>query len=155
MENYQEMLNINEAVEIPETLSLLPVRDLVVFPFGVMPLLVGREKSLTAVDFAKKNNNLLLVATQKDSEKEEIRSNDIFRVGTICRIREILEFPNGHSKVVVEGIKRAKISRFLRHPECFLTRVNVLEEQEDGQEIPEVYQKQMLFYFQEYIGFTP
>ena len=154
MENYPTKLNIDDITDIPETLPLLPIRDLVVFPFGVVPLLVGREKSLAAVDFARRNNNLLLVATQKDSNKDNIRPNDIFRVGTICRVREILEFPNGHSKVVVEGILRARITRFLRKKACFITNVDVLDDRSEHQEIPEVYLKQLLFYFQEYVNFN-
>lgn len=155
MDTIQKILRGEEIAELPESLPLLPIRDLVVFPHSVVPLLVGRKKSLAAIEFAKANDNLLLVTTQKDSEKEEIQSSDIYRVGTISRILQILEFPNGHSKVVVEGITRVRINRFMRNRNFFQTRLQAFEDVDDVGSASEVFVKQLFFYFQEYVSFTP
>lgn len=155
MKKIQKILKGEELVEIPETLPLLPVRDLVVFPYSVVPLLVGRKKSLAAIEEAKKNGNYLMVSAQRNSEKEEVRSGDIFRVGTVSRILQILEFPNRHSKVVVEGVIRARVQRFHRNARFFQTSIDIFEETNDLAKVSEVYLKQLYYYFQEYVSFTP
>ncbi len=155
MTKIQKILKGEEILEIPSTLTLLPIRDLVVFPYSVVPLLVGREKSLAAIRAAAENENLLMVATQKDAEKESIRSSDIFRIGTICRILQVLEFPNGHAKVVVEGIIRAKVNRFLRRKNFFETDIDIFDENIELSDLSDVYIKQLFHYFREYISLTP
>ncbi|MGH1363495.1 MAG: endopeptidase La [Calditrichia bacterium] len=153
MEKKSSRSKSDELPEIPQKLPLLPIRDLVVFPHSVVPLLVGRDKSLAAIQSAKENGNYLMVATQKDSEKENIKASDIFRVGTVSKILQVLEFPNGHSKVVVEGIVRAHASRFVRNSAFFQTNINVFNEADIL--FSEVQIKQLFYYFQEYINFTP
>ena len=141
-------------IDIPETLPVLPIRDMVVFPNAVIPLLVGRERSLAAVEEARDGHSLIMVITQKDSDQEAIQAADIHRVGTICQILQILDFPNGHSKVVVEGLVRGRIKRFLRNPAFFNARVEVREDppmDEDGEGLIQ----QLMFYFQEYISYSP
>lgn len=155
MTKIQKILKGEEILEIPSTLTLLPIRDLVVFPYSVVPLLVGREKSLAAIRAAADNENLLMVATQKDAEKETIRSSDIFRIGTICRILQVLEFPNGHAKVVVEGIIRAKVNRFLRRKNYFETDIDIFDENVELSDLSDVYIKQLFHYFREYTSLTP
>ena len=155
MEDHQKILKGDGILEIPSTLPLLPIRDLVVFPYSVVPLLVGRQKSQAALKFAKHNENLLIVSTQKDSDKEKIRSSDLYRVGTICRILQILEFPNGHAKVVVEGIIRARIKRFKSNRQYFRTDIDIFEEMSELTEVSETYLKQLFHYFQDYLSFTP
>jgi ATP-dependent Lon protease len=155
MKGFQEFIKGDEIIQIPGTLPLLPIRDMVIFPYSVVPLLVGRDKSLAAIEIAKHNHNLLLVATQKYPDKEDIRSSDIYRVGTVCRILQVLEFPNGHSKVVVEGITRARIRRFMNKRQFFQANLEVFEAGDQAGRLSEVYLKQLFYYFQEYINFTP
>ncbi|MEL6822221.1 MAG: LON peptidase substrate-binding domain-containing protein, partial [Calditrichota bacterium] len=155
MEKKSSKKNKISTTKIPQKLPLLPIRDLVVFPHSVVPLLVGRDKSLAAIQSAKENGNYLMVATQKDSEKENIKASDIFRVGTVSKILQVLEFPNGHSKVVVEGIARAHTSKFLRNTAFFQTNIDLFEEKENEVLFSEVQIKQLFYYFQEYINFTP
>ncbi|MCK6623468.1 MAG: endopeptidase La [Calditrichaceae bacterium] len=155
MKTIQQFTKGDETIRIPGTLPLLPIRDLVIFPYSVVPLLVGREKSLAAIEIAKHNDNLLLVATQKNPEKEDITSADLFRVGTVCRVLQVLEFPNGHAKLVVEGITRARINRFLKNRQSFHAQISLFREQETFTRVSEAYLKQLIYYFQEYISFTP
>lgn len=155
MEKIQKIRKGDEIVEIPDVLPLVPVRDLVVFPYSVIPLLVGRDKSLNAIAQAKHTDNLILVATQKDSEKETIRAADIFRVGTVSRVLQVLEFPNGYAKIVVEGIIRARIKRFTGRRQSFQAKIDIFEEVAELNEPSGVYLKQLFYYFQEYLSLTP
>lgn len=155
MEQSSRQSDINVLDVLPDSLPLLPIRDIVVFPYSVVPLLVGRDKSLAAVNQARQKDEFILVATQKDPEKEVIRSADIYRIGTICRVLQVLDFPNGHAKVVVEGIRRARVSKFIRNSKYFEVAVDYFEEMEDLPKSSQVYIKQLYYYFQEYINHTP
>ncbi|MEJ2636378.1 MAG: LON peptidase substrate-binding domain-containing protein, partial [Calditrichia bacterium] len=112
----------------PQEVPLLPVRDRVVFPHAILPLVVGRPKSVEALDAAETSNGFILIATQKNAEKEEIKSRDIYRVGTLSRILQVLRLPNNYLKVVVEGIGRARITRFASYKDYFRTQLEIFPE---------------------------
>ncbi|VTR20727.1 ATP-dependent protease LA [Actinobacillus pleuropneumoniae] len=94
-----------KAIELP----LLPLRDVVVFPYMVMPLFVGREKSIQALRAAMDSNKQLFLVTQQDPNKEEPTTEDVYSVGVIANIIQMLNLPDGTVKVLVEGQQRAKI----------------------------------------------
>jgi len=104
--------NDEREIEIPDRLPLLPVRDVVIFTDMVLPLYIGRERSLRAVEAAMKKDRLLLLATQKDPMSEDPKPRDIYRVGTVCRILRMIKLPDGHFKVLIHGLEKAKIIRF-------------------------------------------
>jgi ATP-dependent Lon protease len=104
--------NDEREIEIPDRLPLLPVRDVVIFTDMVLPLYIGRERSLRAVEAAMKKDRLLLLATQKDPMGEDPKPRDIYRVGTVCRILRMIKLPDGHFKVLIHGLEKAKIIRF-------------------------------------------
>ncbi len=155
MDDFQRVLKGSEVLDIPSILPLVPVRDIVVFPYSILPLLVGRKRSLKAIKQARMQDNLILVCSQKNPEAEQIKANDVHRVGTVCRILQILEFPNGHSKVVVEGIIRARVKRFLSNRHFFQTEIDIFEELHDLSEQAEDSIRQLYFLFQEYLSFAP
>ena len=108
----------------PDTLDVneypvLPLRDVVVFPHMVIPLFVGREKSIVALQFAKENDNQVLLVAQKDANKDEPANKDIYSTGCVANILQLLKLPDGNLKVLVEGISRAKINH-LRPVDDFL-----------------------------------
>ena len=149
-----EKLLIDESLQIPEVLPLVPIRDLVIFPHAVVPLLIGRDKSLAAVQEAGFCDDFLMVATQKDSEKEAVSAADIYRTGTVVQILQIIEFPQANFKVVVEGIARARIQRFLKTRRFFQTRIQLIDPVAEESNVPDVYIKQLFYYFQEYINYN-
>ncbi|MFO7840045.1 MAG: endopeptidase La [Desulfosalsimonadaceae bacterium] len=107
------LLQEDEQLEdIPDKLPLLPVRDVVIFPDMVLPLYIGREKSIQAVEEAMDKERMLFLASQKDQTVEEPRPNQIFRVGTVCRILRVLKLPEGHYKVLIQGLEKGRIARF-------------------------------------------
>ena len=86
---------------IPETLPILPLRDIVIFPYMIFPVLVGREQSIRAANYASEKSKYIFLSTQKKSNVEDPTSNDIYTDGTIAKIVQILKLPNGLMKTVL------------------------------------------------------
>lgn len=96
-------------IQIPGILPLLPLRDVVVFPFMVVPLYVNRESSIKAVDAALSQNRLILLATQKDPQEDEPREDGLYPMGTVAIIMRMLKLPDGRLRILVQGLMRARI----------------------------------------------
>lgn len=105
----------------PETglLPLLPLRDVVVYPHLVIPLFVGRTKSVKALELASEGNKQILLVAQKSASKDDPDASDLHEVGTVATVLQMLKLPDGTVKVLVEGLQRAKISGFVETEECF------------------------------------
>jgi ATP-dependent Lon protease len=124
MENDQE----KEELKIPETLPLLPVRDVVVYPYMIIPLFVGREISISAVDWALSRDRLIFLATQKDIADEEPSPDDIYTVGTVAMIMRMLKLPDGRVKILVQGLAKATITEFVESKPFFSVRIDRIVE---------------------------
>lgn len=111
-----------------KALPLLPLRDIIVFPHMVVPLFVGREKSINALEEAMANEKEILLAAQRKAKTNDPTPQDIFEVGTVGTIIQLLRLPDGTVKVLVEGKQRARISRFLPNEEFFLCEAELCEE---------------------------
>ncbi len=114
--------------EIPTTLPLLPVRDVVIFTDMLLPLFVGREKSIQAVEAAISKDRFLFVATQKDPAIEHPKPEDIFTIGTISRILRMLKLPDGRVKALVQGFAKARIKKFVQRRSFYKVSLEVLDE---------------------------
>ncbi len=119
-------------VELPTTLPLLPVRDVVIFTDMLLPLFVGREKSIRAVESAIADERFLFVVTQKDPTIENPRAEDIFRVGTISRILRMLKLPDGRVKVLVQGFAKARIKRYIQKRAYYRVSVEIMDEPQES-----------------------
>ncbi|MBR9979790.1 MAG: LON peptidase substrate-binding domain-containing protein, partial [Desulfatitalea sp.] len=117
-------------VDIPTTLPLLPVRDVVIFSDMLLPLFVGREKSVRAVEAALAKDRFLFVVTQKDPAVENPKAGDVFNVGTISRILRVLKLPDGRVKALVQGFAKARIVRYVQKRTFYRVAVEILEEPE-------------------------
>ena len=100
-------------MELKVNLPLLPLRDIVVFPSMVIPLFVGRDKSITALNETMKQDKKIILVTQKNSEVDDPKKNDIFTYGCESNILQLLKLPDGTVKVLVEGNRRVKIVDFI------------------------------------------
>ncbi len=120
-----DLTTVNE-----KTLPLLPLRGLLVFPSMVIHLDVGRDKSIRALDKAMVDDHLILLSTQKDTQAEEPDPEDIYKIGTLARVKQMMKLPNGTLRVLVEGLKRAKIDDFSDLDEYFEVRAVIMEEQD-------------------------
>jgi len=108
---------------------LLPLRDIIVFPHMVVPLFVGRQKSIKALEEAMNKQKYILLAAQREAKTNDPAEDDIYRVGTLGTVVQLLRLPDGTVKVLVEGKKRARVLRFLEEPEYFLVAAEEIEEQ--------------------------
>src|SRR6476646_1407020 len=111
-------------------LPLLPLRGLLVYPSMVLHLDVGRDKSVRALDRAMLDDHMILLCSQSEVNIEEPSQEDIYRVGTVARVRQMLKLPNGTIRVLVEGVVRAEIVEFLTNEEYYEVNIKELPEQE-------------------------
>ncbi|MEP7271743.1 MAG: endopeptidase La [Acidobacteriota bacterium] len=117
-----------EQIKIPDVLPVLPLRDIVIFPFMIVPLFVSRERSIHAVDQALAENRMIMLAAQRDLEKEEPGPGDIFDVGTAAIIMRMLKLPDGRIRILVQGVSRARINFIEETPGYLQARIETLQE---------------------------
>src|SRR4051794_33178651 len=116
-----------EQVEIPETLPMLPVRDIVVFPYMIIPLFVGRDSSIRSVEEAlSRSDRLILLASQKDISDEHPAPDAIYKTGTVAMIMRMRKLPDGRIKILTQGLCKANINHFTQtnpHYEVKIDRI--------------------------------
>jgi ATP-dependent Lon protease len=116
--------------KMPGQVPLLPVRDVVVYPFMILPLFVGRDKSIRAVDEALSRERLILLAAQRDAEAEDPGPEELYSVGTVAMIMRMLKMPDGRVKILVQGVSRARILGFTRRDPYFEAKIAEVAEPE-------------------------
>ncbi|MEQ1857962.1 MAG: LON peptidase substrate-binding domain-containing protein, partial [Longimicrobiales bacterium] len=124
------LVRAEDQVDIPERLPVVALRDLVFFPYVVLPILIGRRRSVAALDEAKENGNLVVLVAQKDPGVDDPGPNEIFRVGTIARLVQVSQLPDGTSRVVLEGLGRARIKRLTTTTEALRATVEPFVDRE-------------------------
>jgi ATP-dependent Lon protease len=134
-----------------ETLAVLPLRDIVVFPHMIVPLFVGRDKSVRALESVMKEDKQILLVAQKNAAQDDPGAEDIYRVGTVSTILQLLKLPDGTVKVLVEGTRRARIKSFKETEAYFEVFADVLEDKaDDGKEV-EALARTVVSQFEQYI----
>ncbi|HSP87403.1 MAG TPA: LON peptidase substrate-binding domain-containing protein, partial [Ignavibacteriaceae bacterium] len=111
---------------LPEILPILPLRDIVIFPYMIFPVLVGREQSIKAANYALDKTKYIFLSTQRKSNIEEPNAEDIYTEGTIAKIVQILKLPNGLMKILVDGLLQGRIIEFTNKKEFFEGRIEVI-----------------------------
>jgi ATP-dependent Lon protease len=143
-----EILSIEN---IPHILPVLPLRDNVIYPYMIFPVLVGREQSIHAANFALDNSKYIFLAAQKRSNVEEPTKDDIYTEGTIAKIIQILKLPNGLLKILVDGIIQGRILAYTERANFFEAEIEVIvPKQEDKREM-NALMRQMTTLFKEYV----
>src|SRR5437016_150659 len=133
----KEILQEREAdVPIPDILPVLPLKDVVVFPFIILPLSVSREKSILAVDAALAEQRIIMLIAQKDASNETPKPEDLYQVGTVVAIMRMLKLPDGRIRLLVQGLTRAKVDSFLAEEPYLKAKITRLEEKEIPKELP-------------------
>lgn len=130
---------------------LLPLRGLLVYPSMVLHLDVGREKSVRALEKAMVEDNLILLCSQSEVNIEEPGQDDIFRVGTVANVRQMLKLPNGTIRVLVEGVERAEIINYIDNDEYYEVMARELPEEEDSNQECDALMRTVLHQFEHYI----
>lgn len=119
-----------EKIEIPDTLPVLVLRDIVVFPYMIVPLYVGRIKSKKAVDKALKSDRMIFLLTQKEGDVEDPTSDEMYKVGTVALIVRMLKLPDGRMRVLAQGISRARIKLISDDGKMRVADIEILEDKE-------------------------
>lgn len=132
-------------------LPLLPLRGLLVYPTMVLHLDVGREKSIRALEQAMVDDNKILLATQEEVHIEEPDANQIYSIGTVARVKQMLKLPNGTIRVLVEGLQRAKIEEYLQQEDYFVVSITYLQEEKADENEVEALMRSVLGHFEQYI----
>jgi ATP-dependent Lon protease len=120
---------IDKEIEIPDTLPVLPVRDIVVFPYMILPLFVGREMSIKAIEYSLSSNRMVLLLTQKDLNIENPTPEDLFTVGTVALVMRMLKLPDGRVKILVQGLSKAKALNYSQTEPFFKASVEKVEDE--------------------------
>lgn len=138
--------------EEERNLPLLPLRGILVYPGMVLHLDVGREKSIEALEKAMVDDNLILLSTQRELQIEEPEPKDIFSVGTIAKVRQMLKLPNGTIRVLVEGIQRARILEYVKTEKYFEVRVETIVEIDNREDLNTLaLMRSVLDHFEQYL----
>src|SRR5262249_42487486 len=121
---------------IPDILPVLPLKDVVVFPYIILPLSVSREKSINAVDAALAEQRIIMLVAQKDAQNESPRAEELYPVGTVAAIMRMLKLPDGRIRLLVQGLSRARVDSFLAEEPFFKAKITKLEEAAPPKELP-------------------
>ncbi|MCW8830346.1 MAG: LON peptidase substrate-binding domain-containing protein, partial [Gammaproteobacteria bacterium] len=144
----KDQSSLSVAIEVP----VLPLRDVVVYPHMVIPLFVGREKSIQALDTAMQNDKKILLVAQKSADIDDPGIDDVHEIGTLASILQLLKLPDGTIKVLVEGVQRAKVEDLHESGDFFVANYSELEDvsAEDEREL-EILSRSILNVFDQYV----
>ncbi|MBN3560730.1 endopeptidase La [Aliamphritea spongicola] len=145
------MAPLENNTEITTTLPVLPLRDVVVYPHMVIPLFVGREKSIKALESAMEQNKEILLVAQKNASDDEPVGSDLFSVGTVASVLQMLKLPDGTVKVLVEGDYRAKVETLSEDGEFFTADISVLPVAELNPAEGDIYKRTALDQFERFV----
>jgi ATP-dependent Lon protease len=134
-----------------EIFPVLPLRDIVVFPHMIVPLFVGRDKSVRALEDVMKDDKKILLVAQKNAAQDDPKTEDIFTIGSVATVLQLLKLPDGTVKVLVEGGKRARILRYTDNEEFFQAEAEIIEEVVDDPSELEALSRSVVTQFEQYI----
>ncbi len=134
-----------------EVFPVLPLRDIVVFPHMIVPLFVGREKSVRALEDVMKDDKQILLVAQKNAADDDPSADEIYDVGTVSTVLQLLKLPDGTVKVLVEGGQRARITGFVENEEFFEAAAEFLPEDEGDEKELEALSRSVVSQFEQYI----
>ena len=133
------------------TYPVLPLRDIVVFPHMIVPLFVGREKSVRALEEVMRSDKQILLLAQKDAAQEDPGADDIYMVGTIGTVLQLLKLPDGTVKVLIEGASRARVDRLISDGDYFQAEAQAIAEGEDAGREVEALSRSVVAEFEQYV----
>ena len=132
-------------------IPLLPLRDVVVYPHLVIPLFVGRAKSVRALEIASEGNKKILLVAQRSANKDEPDAEDLYSIGTMATVLQMLKLPDGTVKVLVEGLYRVRVSDFVETEECFLAMAEKINDPKEDDSETEALMRTVFTQFDQYV----
>lgn len=143
--------DLTKANEPNGLIPLLPLRDVVVYPHLVIPLFVGRAKSVKALEIASDTNKQILLVAQKSANKDEPDAEDLYEIGTLATVLQLLKLPDGTVKVLVEGLHRMRVSEFIETEECFLAKAEKIADPLENDSETEALMRTVFTQFDQYV----
>src|SRR5437868_7222665 len=137
----------NNSLSIP----IFPLRDVVVYPYMVVPLFVGRERSIKALEVAMAADKQILLVSQKNATEDQPNEKTIYNVGTLATVLQLLKLPDGTVKVLVEGVKRGKIIKFIQNNDYFLSDVELIDDTHIQDREVEIFIRSLKSQFEQYV----
>ncbi|WP_242219908.1 endopeptidase La [Bacillus cereus group sp. BfR-BA-01380] len=139
-------MNANERI-----VPLLPLRGVLVYPTMVLHLDVGRDKSIKALEQAAMEENMIFLAMQKDVNIDDPKEDDVYKVGTLAKVKQMLKLPNGTMRILVEGLHRVEMTEFIEEDDVITANVHTLIEEEEGDLEEKALMRTLIEYFEQYI----
>ncbi|MFK8251448.1 endopeptidase La [Ancylobacter terrae] len=136
---------------VPQTFPVLPLRDIVVFPHMIVPLFVGREKSIRALEEVMRNDTFILLATQENASDDDPNPESIYKIGTLASVLQLLKLPDGTVKVLVEGISRARVDHYTDRTDLYEAEASALEEDPGAKVEAEALARSVVSEFESYV----
>jgi ATP-dependent Lon protease len=147
----EQSLSENVSLTQHGLMPLLPLRDVVVYPHLVIPLFVGRAKSVKALEIASEGNKQILLVAQKSANKDEPDADDLYEIGTLATVLQMLKLPDGTVKVLVEGLHRVRVSEFVETEECFLAKAEKIDDPLEDESETEALMRTVFTQFDQYV----
>ncbi len=142
----------DENVSIPEVLPVLPLKDVVVYPFAIQPLGVGQERSIRLIDDVMHGNRLVVLVAQKSAELDQAGPDDVFKIGTVSRIGRIFRMPDGTIQIAVQGLERVDIGEFTQEKPYLMAHVTNRPDVQEEDNETEAIKRNVINYFQRLVG---
>ncbi len=142
----------DENITIPEILPVLPLKDVVVYPFAIQPLGVGQERSIRLIDDVMHGNRLVVLVAQKSADLDQAGPNDVFKIGTVSRIGRIFRMPDGTIQIAVQGLERVDIGEFTQEKPYLMARVTNRPDVQEEDNETEAIKRNVINYFQRLVG---
>ena len=156
MSEMEKNLNDKKSISLPTVLPMLPVRDVVVFPSMVLPIAVGREKSIRALEEAMTSERFIFVATQKNLQIEDPSPDDIYSIGSVCEVLQMLKMPDGTLKILIECVARAEWTEFKLTDKGYVeVGLNIFDEHIEKTPEVEAVMRRIVALFEQYVKLNP
>ena len=144
--------NDEDELRIPGIMAVLPLKDVVVYPFAMQPLGVGQPRSIRLIDDVMRSNRLVVMVAQKSAEIEQAGPDDIFKIGTVSRIARMVRMPDGTLQIIVQGLERVEIGEFVQEKPYLAAHVTARPEIQEADDETEAIKRNVISYFQRLVA---
>src|SRR5947199_1476482 len=148
LESESQKQDDDERLSIPDVLPVLPLKDIVIYPFAVQPLGVGQERSIRLIDDVMRGDRLVVLVAQKSAETEQAGPNDIFKIGTVSRVARMIRMPDNTIQIIVQGLERVDIGEFTQEKPYLAAHVTIKPDTQENDDETEAIKRNVVQYFQ-------
>src|SRR5436305_10246157 len=152
LESESQKQNDDERLSIPDVLPVLPLKDIVIYPFAVQPLGVGQERSIRLIDDVMRGDRLVVLVAQKSAETEQAGPDDIYRIGTVSRVARMIRMPDCTIQIIVQGLERVDIGEFTQEKPYLAAHVTIRTDTQEVDNETEAIKRNVVNYFQRLVA---